>query len=153
YGVFVAWPLVQAFWLSLFRWRGVSEHKDFVGADNFAQLSHDEAFWQSAAHNLLLLAGVGVGALCTGLLVAHWLHAGGWLARTMRGVYLFPQTISLVVVAILWTFLYNPAYGLISSGLSKLGLSSMDHVWLGDPKTALVAVGIAFLWYIAGFYI
>ena len=43
--------------------------------------------------------------------------------------------------------------GLVSAGLKALGLGQFDHAWLGEPHTALPSVGVAFLWYIAGFYI
>lgn len=153
YGLFVAWPLLQSFQLSLYRWRGVSQQKKFVGLDNFKKLVGDAAFWQSLKNNLWLLVVVGVAVVTIGLLIAHAMQGEGKFAKVLRSVYLFPQAISLVVVSILWMFLYNPSFGLVSSGLRALGLQRWDHAWLGEPGTALPAVAIAFLWYIAGFYI
>lgn len=153
YGLFVAWPLLQSFQLSLYRWRGVSQQKKFVGLDNFKKLGGDAAFWQSLKNNLWLLVVVGVAVVTIGLLIAHAMQGEGKFAKVLRSVYLFPQAISLVVVSILWMFLYNPSFGLVSSGLRALGLQRWDHAWLGEPGTALPAVAVAFLWYIAGFYI
>jgi len=96
---------------------------------------------------------VGICAIVLGVTVAHFMQGKGKLSRFVRSIYLFPQAISLVVVSILWMFIYNPSFGLLSDGLKRLGLTALDRTWLGDPHTALPSVAIAFLWYIAGFYI
>lgn len=153
YAVFVVWPLMESFQLSLFRWRGVSQNKTFVGVENFQNLAKDDVFWKALTHNLELLVIVGLLAIVLGVGVAHAMQGSGKMSRFLRGVYLFPQAISLVVVSILWMFLYNPAFGLLTTGLKAVRLERWDHAWLGEPKTALPAVGVTFLWYIAGFYI
>lgn len=153
YATFVVWPMIQSFVLSLYRWRGVSQSKTFVGTDNFHKLFQDGAFWQSLEHNLELLVGVGLAALVVGLVVAHWMQSSGRMSKVLRSVYLFPQAISLVVVSVLWMFMYNPSFGLVSAGLKAAGLERLDHVWLAESGTALPSVGTALLWYIAGFYI
>ena len=66
---------------------------------------------------------------------------------------LFPQVISLVAVAILWMFMYNPSYGLVTGALKSLGAGDWAQNILGSPTAALPAVTIAFLWYAVGFYI
>ena len=60
---------------------------------------------------------------------------------------------SLVVVAIVWQFIYNPSFGLLTSGMNAAGLGKATRAWLGDESTALPAVGVVFVWYIVGFYI
>lgn len=153
YGVFVVLPLLQSFQISFYRWRGVSQHRTFLGTENYRRLLQDDAFWQSLRNNLWLLAVVGISAIVMGLLIAHAMQGRGQISRLLRSVYLFPQAISLVVVAILWMFVLNPSFGLLSSGLKAMGLNRFDRAWLGDPHTALACVAVAFLWYIAGFYI
>ncbi|MGI8923821.1 MAG: carbohydrate ABC transporter permease [Fimbriimonadales bacterium] len=153
YGVFVVWPLLQSFVLSLYRWRGVSAKKTYVGLENFQALTRDDVFWQALKNNLWLLVVGGLAVLVIGVTIAHAMQGSGRMARALRGIYLFPQVISLVVVAILWMFLYNPSFGLITSGLNAIGLGDLARPWLGDSKTALPSVGIAFLWYVLGFYI
>lgn len=153
YALFVIFPLVQSFQLSFYRWRGVSQQRKYMALENYRKLFGDDVFWKALENNLTLLVGVGLAAIILGVVVAHGMQGGGRLSRFLRGVYLFPQAISLVVVSILWMFLYNPSFGLLTSGLKAIGLGSWEHAWLGDPKTALPAVGVSFLWYIAGFYI
>lgn len=153
YGLFVVWPVAQAFGISLYRWRGVSEQRTFVGLENFRRLLADPVFWQALAHNLMLLVGAGLAILVIALAVAHALHGAGRMARLMRSVYLFPQIISLVIVAILWMFLYNPSFGLLTGALRAVGLGHWVVPWLGTSSTALAAVGVTFVWHALGFYV
>jgi N-acetylglucosamine transport system permease protein len=146
YGLFVLWPLVQAFMFSAYRWRGVSAHRTFVGWENFQKLAADGVFFRAVRNNLTLLVFAGLAILVIGVALAHGLQGQSRTSRTLRAVVLFPQMTSLVVVAILWTFLMNPQFG-VFSGIDK------GHAWLGDPKTALPGVGVAFVWYAIGFYI
>lgn len=153
YGLFVVWPVSQAFVFSLFRWRGVSEHRTFVGLENFARLAGDPVFGQALSHNLFFLLAGGTAIMALGLAIAHAVHGEGRLVRGLRGVYLFPQIISGVVVAILWMFIYNPSFGVLNGTLKAMGLGSLAFDWLGTPRTALPAVTVTFVWHAVGFYI
>jgi multiple sugar transport system permease protein/raffinose/stachyose/melibiose transport system permease protein len=52
----------------------------------------------------------------------------------------------LVVVGQVWTWIYQPEWGLINSVLEAVGLEDMTRAWLGDPQTALIAVIVAWCW-------
>jgi len=152
YVVFVIWPLIQAFQLSLYRWRGVSVHRKFVGMENFSKLAQDEAFGKAVKNNLTLLVIGGFAIIVISVALAHAMQGRGRVGKMLRSVILLPQMVSLVVVAIMWTFIFNPQFGLLTSGLNAIGLKGLTHTWLGDPKTALPSVGTAFAWYAIGFY-
>jgi len=111
YGVFVVVPVLEAFGFALFQWRGISNQKTFVGLANFATLAKDDVFRRAVGHNLFLLFGAGTAILILSLAIAHALVKESVPAKLLRGVYLFPQVISLVVVAILWAFIYDPSMG------------------------------------------
>jgi raffinose/stachyose/melibiose transport system permease protein len=63
-----------------------------------------------------------------------------------------PVLISTVVIGQLWLKIYNPDYGLLNSALNALGLNSLTRIWLGDVKTALVAVFVPTLWQYVGYH-
>ena len=63
-----------------------------------------------------------------------------------------PVMLPMVVVAVLWSFVYNPDFGLVNATLGALGLEQLQRVWLGDPATALAAVSVVSGWVYAGFY-
>ena len=126
-------------------------NRKFVGAENFVKLGQDDVFWKAIGHNLWIFAVCGAAIVVLAVGVAHALRGGGVAAKVLRSVYLFPQVISLVAVAVLWQFIFNPQ-GLLNAGLRLLGLKNAP-TWLGDPSLALAAVGVAFSWYVLGFYI
>lgn len=152
YGGFVVFPLLKALQFSTYRWRGVSTRRTYVGLDNFHRLGEDAAFGASVRHNLLLLFLAGGATVVLALLVAHALRTPGRLTRGVRSFLLFPQMISMVVIAVLWQFLLNPD-GLLNSGLRAAGLGGLTRTWLGNPSWALPSVGIAFIWASLGFYV
>lgn len=153
YGLFVVWPVAQAFAFSLYRWRGVSEQKTFIGWENFARLFADPILWQALKHNFQILFGASAALLILSLALAHAMQSGGWAQRALRSVYLFPQVISLVAVSILWMFIYNPTFGIVNGALRSLRMGEYATAWLGTPSTSLPAVGVAYIWHGLGFYI
>jgi N-acetylglucosamine transport system permease protein len=153
YAGVVVYPLIQAFLFSSYRWSGLSNRKTYVGKENFVGLWHDDVFWKAVRNNLSLYVVGGFCILVLAVAIAHGLQGGGKLSRTLRSVVLFPQMISLVAVAVLWMFIFNPQFGLVTSFLKFAGLGGWVHTWLGEPKTALGSVGVAFAWYASGFYI
>lgn len=153
YGLFVCLPVFRAFEFSMFRWSGVSQNREFVGPENFQKLAKDEVFWKSLGHNVWILVFGGLALLVLSLELAHAVQGQGRGAKLLRGIYLFPHIVSLVVVAILWQFIYNPTLGLLTTGLKAIGRESWAVTWLADPHTALPAVTVAFIWYGLGFYV
>jgi N-acetylglucosamine transport system permease protein len=61
--------------------------------------------------------------------------------------------LSLVVIAVLWGFVYNPNTGLLNGGLRALGLGGLAHSWLASPSLALGAVMAVLVWSSVGFYV
>ncbi len=153
YAALVVWPLLQSFHLSTYRWSGLSTKHTYVGTGNFVKLSHDSVFWRSIEHNLALLLIGGVLIVGLSVAIAHGVSGTGRVSATLRAIILVPQMISVVAVAILWMFIFNPRFGLLTSGLRGAGLNSWIHTWLGEPATALPAVGAAFIWYVLGLYV
>ncbi len=149
----MVWPLLQSFRISFYRWTAYSENKKFIGFQNYGRLAKDEVFRRSLEHNLGLLAVVLICALILGVALAHLMQGQDRVSKFLRSIYLFPQVISLVVVALIWEFIFDPAWGLVTSGLNGIGLGRFAKPWLSDPTSAFWCVAIAFVWYVLGFYI
>ena len=74
YGLFVVWPLFQAFNFSFYRWHGVSAHRKFVGLHNYQKLAGDDALHKALSNNLLLLFVGGILTLVLAVAIAHALQ-------------------------------------------------------------------------------
>lgn len=153
YGVFVVYPLLQTFGYSAYQWKGLSPNRTFVGLDNFRWIAENADFWTAAGNSFRILIFAGVALIGLGVGIAHLMRDQGRLSRSLRGIFLFPQVVSLVVVAILWKFLYHPTIGLINAGLNGMGLAHLTRTWLGDKDTALGAIIVSFVWWALGFYV
>jgi len=153
FGLFVCVPVVQAFHFSLYRWSGLSSVKTFVGLENFRALFKDSVFRQTVVHNLTFLVVGGGLILLLALLIAHCLQGKGKAVSFLRGTFLLPQIISLVVVAVLWMFVYYPDAGLLDGLLKLLHLQRLSRAWLGESSTALWAMVAVFVWQGLGFYV
>jgi N-acetylglucosamine transport system permease protein len=155
YGIFVLYPYVQAFYLSLTTWSGTSADRPFVGLDNFRNLLTDGRFLSALANNGRFLVVLPLGALSLALLYAALFTQGDrgiFGSGFYRIVFFFPQVISAVIVGILFQYVYNPRYGLLNEALAFVGMENLQQTWLGNATTIFWAVAFVFIWSSVGFY-
>jgi N-acetylglucosamine transport system permease protein len=153
YGLFVGLPLVQSFYYAMFRWKGVSNRMTFVGSKNFVQMAQDRTLHTAGMNQFLLLSLGGFFLVVFGVTIAHALQNRTRLSRTVQAIMLFPQVISMVMVGIIWQFMWNPSFGLLSKGAQALSIPLPKSGVLGVSGWASAAVLIAFLWHAIGFYV
>lgn len=67
-------------------------------------------------------------------------------------MYFIPVLISTVVIAQLWSKIYNADYGLLNVLLQNIGLAHWAQDWLGQKHTALAASFIPTLWQYVGYH-
>ena len=149
YALFVGVPLVQTFYYSLFRWKGVSSKMKFVGAKNLVDVAQNDVTRTAAVNQVLLLACGGFLLIGVGVAIAHALAQKNALSRAVQTVMLFPQVVSIVVVGIMWSFLLNPSFGISAA----IGWPKLENGILGTVGWANLAVLLAFVWHAIGFYV
>jgi N-acetylglucosamine transport system permease protein len=155
YAVFVLWPYAQAIYLSFTSWRGVSPNKPWVGLDNYRRLLDDQRFNDAITRNGQVLIVLPLVTIAIALTFAALFTQGNQAiagAGFYRIVFFFPQVISAVIVGMLWGYVYNPNMGLLNGVLGAVGLDSLKHTWLGDPKLILWAIVAVAIWSGVGFY-
>ena len=151
FGFAVLVPFVFTGAFSLTEWDGYSEAV-FVGVDNYVRAFGDAVFQQSFVNVVIYILVTLVVAVLVGLVLA------GIAISVKRGSLWFrvaiftPVMLPMVVVAVLWSFIYNPDFGLVNGALRALGLEDWTRVWLGDEQTALLAICLVSGWVYAGFY-
>ncbi|MBX3097270.1 MAG: sugar ABC transporter permease [Fimbriimonadaceae bacterium] len=153
YGIFVLWPLVQAFQISLYQWRGTSDVVRWRGLENYRELATDKVVAEAVGNNLYMLGVGGLLIFALALLFSHAVLANSRLSRAFESIALFPQVASTVVVALLWQFMFHPQFGPIPLLQKSMGLGEFESGWLATPSVALPAVTVAFVWFATGFYI
>ena len=84
--------------------------------------------------------------LAIGLLLALAVYARVPLGRVLRVAWFAPVLISYVVVAIMWSWLYNYDWGLVNLAMRAAGLGHLQRSWLGQPDIALAALIVVDVW-------
>lgn len=144
-------PSVQVVNNGFFDWQ-VGQTPVFTGIENYTRLLADRAFIDAAWHTLVLLIGSTLIQLPLGFLFALLIHRKLPAASFFQTVFFIPMVLSSVVVAVLWTQVYQTRFGLLNTALRSLGFDDLARSWLGDPGTALGAVVVTIGWQFVGLY-
>lgn len=151
--VFVYYPIVENFRLSLFSWNAFSASPVYVGLDNYRTAIDDPVFWRALRNNTVfaitsLVFQVGFSLVLAAIL-EEFVHQR--LRGILRTIYFIPAVISITVAGILFSFLYNPQIGLVNEFLGAVGLDSWQHSWLGEPDTAMWSIIAMSQWQSIGY--
>jgi multiple sugar transport system permease protein len=145
---FFGLPVLLAFATSLQDWNGIRPAQ-FVGFANFGRLLSDQAFWQALRVTFTLVAlTVPIGmilALGTAVLLNQRLRG-----RTVfRTIYFLPVVTSTVAASAVWTWIFQPRYGLVGNLLAPLGFADLN--WLTRPDLILIPIAVVVIWQRLGF--
>lgn len=152
YFIFVIIPIFKSFVYGFTDWNGLSELK-FIGMKNFKEILTDEYFWVSFRNNIYVVIASVFGQIPIALILATILNKKIKGVNIFRTIYFMPMVLSTVVVAILWSNIYNSQIGILNAFLQKVGLNSWTHNWFGDTKVAMLSVCIVIIWQYVGLYL
>lgn len=147
---FFVFPIFFIGVMSLFDWNGITQGT-FTGFGNYIKIFSDKVFWKSLTNNVIWALSACFIQVPLALLMALILSKKPKFWKFFRTVYFFPQVISGIAIATLWSAVYNSEFGLLNGILKAVGLSDHATNWLGNPKTAFVCILIYGLLYI-GYY-
>lgn len=153
YGVFFIYPAIQALYVSLFDWSGFSPDMKFIGLRNFTELFSDAHFWAVVMRNSLLIIFVGgVLIFSVAFLFSSVLSGSVRGKKFLRAAVFFPNVVSPIALAVLWSFIYNKQWGLLNGFLRAIGLGSLARAWAA-PDTLFWSLLVALVWIYVGFFV
>ena len=149
--IFMVYPTLSVFVMSLYKWGGYSNTKTFIGFDNFRTLFSDSRFWLSFKNTVILLVLVTAVTLMLALWCANTLTREKIRAKGLfRVIFYIPNILSAVVIGAIFSAVYDPSRGLLNS---LLGLFGIDPVmWQGDRSIVIYSIAIAMIWQATGYY-
>lgn len=153
-GIFVYWPIVSSFQMSLTRVAPFGDATRAVGLENYQRLWTElieggEYFNNIKVSLLFTLATVPTGiilAVFMAIALAYPLRRLSWFHRLLIFV---PIVISSAVTGVIFRWLYNPVTGYVNYWIGLIGFDSVN--WLTSKDWALVAVAFAVVWRQLGF--
>lgn len=148
--VFMIVPMLSSLVMTFTDWDPLLPNRiNFIGLGNYSTLLGDAKFRAALVHTLTFIVGYIPLVLICGLGVALLLNQGIRGLPFFRGAFFMPVISSWVAVALLWTWIFNPQYGLVNYFLGLLGING--PAWLYDPNWAMPAIILASVWKDTGF--
>lgn len=149
--VFTLGPMLFSLYLSFTDWSAQStlETIGWIGWDNFKKLlTGDRYFWISLENTFYYtFLAVPLG-ICGALFLAILLNQKVKGISIFRTIFYLPSIVSGVATAVLWTWVFNPQFGIVNGFLSHLGISGPG--WLSEPAWAKPTLIIMSLWGLGG---
>jgi len=146
--LFVYYPLVLNFKYSVEESNLFAGTQTFVGLQNYVKMAQDDVFWLALWNNVLYAAISVVFQVFFALALAAVIEGfrNERFKAVLRSIYFMPSAISLTVTGLLFYFIYHPSGGLLNGILGAIGLDSLQHAWLGNSDTAMIAIIMMSQW-------
>ena len=145
YGAII-WNLLIS--LTDFSGFGTPDYSD-LDFEMYTRALADSGFVDAAINTFILLVGFTLVTLALGLGLAILIDRNIRFENTFRTIYLLPMSLSFVVTAQFWAWMFNFNNGVINIVITSLGLGRVD--WIGNPQIVLWAVMFALMWQFAGY--
>lgn len=143
FAVYVIYPVFQSFNISLYKWDGLGE-ADYIGLENYRKLFDDRAFETSLWNNMKWLV-LYLLAIPAGLMISLFLNQKITGIRLYKSLFFFPFVISQIVVGLVFSWFYDPTFGLFTKAIGLVGLEIKGGV-LGNPTAVTYGIIAAGLW-------
>jgi multiple sugar transport system permease protein len=146
-------PFIYNIYLSLSDYTfGGSE--TFVGLDNFARLAdptdfHFPVFWGGLWNTVIFVLISTPMLVISGLFLAILVNGKYRGRNAFRAIYFAPWTLGIAVVGLLWWWIFNGSFGLLTNVLTSFGITSPQ--WLTTNPWAWIAILLTTLWWTVGY--
>ncbi len=154
-GVFMVYPTLNIFYMSLFKWGGLSANKTFVGLSNFVTLFEDQKFIQSFQNTVLLIVIVTLVTFIFAILFANVLVRENVKGKGFfRVIFYIPNILSVAVISAVFAQIYAVDQGgLLNSIIALFKPDTWQSIqFLGDPNIVLYSIIGAMVWQAVGYY-
>jgi multiple sugar transport system permease protein len=140
--VYVILPIFQSFFISFHEWDGLGE-MTWIGFDHYVNLLDDDRFYTSLKNNLLWLVFYTL-SVPAGLFIALYLNQTVTGIRLYKSLFFFPFVISQIVVGLIFSWFYNPTFGVVGHVFEFFGAAPPSI--LGDERYVTYGIIVAGLW-------
>ena len=153
FGLFVAYPTLETFRLSFFQ--EVATRQEFVGALHYLRLLGNQVFLAALVNTAFLGILFLMIIIPLGFVMASLLNNLRVWPNLFKAIYFLPQITSTVAVALVFSYVFQPNWGLVNGLLRQLGVEPLP-LWLAEPRYVLTgsraAVTILAVWVALGYY-
>lgn len=146
--IFIVYPIIKSFLLSFYEFK--AGEYNFVGLDNYINLSKDAIFLKSLFNTFVYLIIQVPIMVFLSLVMAYLLDQAFLKLKAIFRVSVFlPAITSLIAYSLVFKLLLNNEYGLVNYLLKLAGLDGVN--WLNGPISSKVSIMIAITWRWTGY--
>ena len=149
--VFIVYPIVFNFQISMYDWNGISHDRTFVGFANYVKLFENPViirifrnFAVFAVFTILIQAGLG---LVFSTFFYRNLRGSGFY----RTVFYIPVIATPAIIGNLFSKILETNRGHLNEMLRAVGLHALTQQWLADPQFALISIIAVNIWQWTGY--
>ncbi|AKU16513.1 carbohydrate ABC transporter permease [Luteipulveratus mongoliensis] len=148
--VFIAGPFIAAIVLSFYSWDMLTPAR-FNGVSNFTEMFSDSLLYKALGNTFIFAFASVITHIGGGLLLALGVNRvmNRALSYFVRTTLFFPFVISWAAVALLWKYVLDPTFGIVTYYLGEVGITAPD--WFTDPTWALPSIIAIDFWHTIGF--
>lgn len=141
----IIYPMLYGVYLSFFNTNLVTRW-DFVGLKYYQQAVTQPEFASTVLLTFKFMLLVVAGHFLLGFVLASFLNKEFKGRLAFRIIFMLPWLFPETVVALLFTWIMNPMYGVLNAILKGMGLISGNVSWLGTAELAFPSVVFACIW-------
>lgn len=142
--IFIIIPIICSFSLSFFEWDLLNDLK-FVGLDNYKTIFTEPVFTQILINTVVYALSVTFFAVIIPLLIANAINSKLKGAEWFKTIYFIPFITPAVVIAIVWSWIFDPNIG----GVNILFKTHLE--WLFDTRLAMPVLIFISVWKLIGY--
>jgi multiple sugar transport system permease protein len=143
---FMVYPLVYVVLMSIFRTNRLGWLQNFVGLRNFLEVMTDVEFWRITGRSLFWTMLAVFMKTFLGMIIALLLNVEYKGRKIARMLFIAPWASSVPISVLLWSWVYNPQFGLLNHTLKITGIWANPPVWLGYPVSGFIAAIWVDIW-------
>jgi len=142
-------PVVAVLLLSFTDWSLGDADFNWIGTATYREMFSDDIFWKAITNTLIFVVIVIPGSIALGLGAALLIESVTFGRAFWRAIYFLPVMSTLIAMAVVWEFMLNAKFGMVSQLLGVFGIEAKS--WLQEPDTALPALCVIAIWQALGF--
>lgn len=143
-GIFWLFPMAEAIFMSFTDWDYMSSTYDIIGFDNYKSIFSDTMFYEALKNTVVFTLGTLIPTIAGGLFTAVLLKKKIKGSAIYKAVIFSPWVTPTVVISIVWSWIFEPQYGLANYILQLFNLPKSQ--WLQSSDTAMYAVVLVTIW-------
>lgn len=141
----IVYPMIYGAYLGFYNTNLVTKW-NYVGFRYYIQALTKPEFYTSVLLTFKFMLFVVTGHFLLGFFFATVLNKKFKGRTAFRVLFTLPWLFPETVIALLFTWILNPMYGILNWFLKGLGLISSNISWLGTAQYAFPAVVVACIW-------